>query len=146
MKTVLRHVRVGILAERWFSQSEFKFSRDLWKDWVFTRGCLALSRRLGRPFPQPEHTPLRDAIVVAQWLAQKKIQGTPAYLDVNVSSAVRVCVAARQHGLDIAGTLFRIGSEPFTEARARIIAEAGYSISYPRLPTARSTRGVEQAF
>jgi len=38
---------------------------------------------------------------------------------------VRVCLAARAHRLDIAGTLFRVGSEPFTEARARIIAEAG---------------------
>jgi hypothetical protein len=38
---------------------------------------------------------------------------------------VRACLAAREHGLDIGGTLFRIGGEAFTEARARIIAESG---------------------
>ncbi len=125
MKSLLRHARVGILAERWFSQSEFRFSRELWKHWFFTSYAVATSRRRGRPFPMPEYAPLAHAVVVARWLAQKKAQGTPGYLDVAVSSAVRVCLAARQHGLDIAGTLFRVGSEPFTEARARIIAEAG---------------------
>jgi len=125
MKSVLRHARVGISAERWFSQSEFRFSRELWKSWIFTSYAMAMSRRRGRPFPLPEYVPVGRPIVVARWLAQKKAQGTPAYLDVAVSSAVRVCLAARLHGLDIAGTLFRVGSEPFTEARARIITEAG---------------------
>ena len=125
MKTVLRNARIGILAERWFSQSAFGFSRDLSKDWLFTRYSLLMSRWCRRALPVPEHTPLPQAIAVARWLADKKSQGTPGYVDAGVSSAVRICLAARQHGLDIAGTLFRIGSEPFTEARAQIIAEAG---------------------
>jgi hypothetical protein len=128
MKSVLRHARIGILAERWFSQSEFRFSRHVFRHWLFTRYSLAMSRRWGRPLPTPEHTPLSQAITVARWLAQKKAHGTPAYLDAGVSAAVRVCLAARQHGLDIAGTLFRVGSEPFTEARARIIAGAGCQV------------------
>jgi hypothetical protein len=125
MKSVLRPARVGILAERWFSQSEFQCSREHWKGWIFTRYAVAMSRRHGRPFPMPEYAPLAQPMVVTRWLAEKKARGTPAYLDAAVSSAVRVCLAARQHGLDIAGTLFRVGSEPFTEARARIIREAG---------------------
>jgi hypothetical protein len=35
-----------------------------------------------------------------------------------------VCVAARERGLDVAGTFFRVGSEPYTAARAQAIAEA----------------------
>jgi phenylacetate-coenzyme A ligase PaaK-like adenylate-forming protein len=46
-------------------------------------------------------------------------------LDTNVGSGIRVCLAAKEAGLDIAGTFFRLGSEPYTEARARIVAEAG---------------------
>lgn len=38
---------------------------------------------------------------------------------------MRVCIAAKADGLDISGTLFRIGGEPFTDARARIIRDAG---------------------
>src|SRR5262249_46360465 len=93
MKAVLRHARIGIVAERWFSQSDFKLSRLHWKHWLFTRYVLAMSRRRGRPFPIPEHTPLTDAIVVARWLAEQAARGTPGYVDAAVSSAVRVCLA-----------------------------------------------------
>jgi hypothetical protein len=125
MSNVLRHVKIGHPPERWFTPSEFKFSRDLWRHWLFTRYVIAESRRSGRPLPMPEHTPLDQAVVVARWLAEKKAGGTPAYLDAAVSTAVRVCLAARSHGLDIEGTVLRVGSEPFTEARARVLAEAG---------------------
>ena len=125
MKNVLRHAKAGILAERWFSPTRFTWSRDLWRHWLFTRYVIAASRWWGRPIAAPEHVPLDQAVVVARWLAEKKARGTPAHLDAAVSSAVRVCLAARAHGLDIAGTLFRVGSEPFTEARAQIIASAG---------------------
>ena len=80
---------------------------------------------MGPALPMPEYTPLADAGVVARWLAEKKAQGTPAYLDAAVSSGVRVCLAARELGLDIAGTLMRVTGEPFTDARARIMAETG---------------------
>jgi hypothetical protein len=125
MKNVLRHAKIGILTERWFSPTRLGFTRGLWKHWLFTRYVIAASGWWGRPIPAPEHTSLDQAHVVAGWLAEKRAQGTPAYLDAAVSSAVRACLAARAHGLDIAGTLFRVGSEPFTDARARIIAEAG---------------------
>jgi hypothetical protein len=51
--------------------------------------------------------------------------GAPALLDTGVSLGVLVCRAARDLGLDISGTFFRFGSEPYTPAKARVIAEAG---------------------
>jgi phenylacetate-coenzyme A ligase PaaK-like adenylate-forming protein len=38
---------------------------------------------------------------------------------------VRVCSAAAEAGLDIAGTFFSLGGEPYTEAKARVIESAG---------------------
>jgi phenylacetate-coenzyme A ligase PaaK-like adenylate-forming protein len=38
---------------------------------------------------------------------------------------VRVCQAAREHRLDIAGSLFRMGGEPFTEGKAQVVRESG---------------------
>jgi hypothetical protein len=128
LKAVLRHAKIGILVERWFSQNDFRLSGSLWRHWFFTRASVALSRRWGRPLPIPEHLPLSEAAAVARWLADKKARGTLPYLDATVSSGVRVCQAAQQHGLDIAGTLMRIGSEPFTDARARIIRETGVRV------------------
>ena len=122
---LLRHARIGILVERWFSQAEFRLSRGLWRHYLFIRYAIAMSRLWGRPLPAPRYTPLGQAVAVARWLARKRAEGTPGYLEAPVSSAVRVCVAAREHGLDIEGTYFRVGGEPLTETRARIITEAG---------------------
>lgn len=75
--------------------------------------------------PWPEHVPLSEAVQVARHLASLKAEGRPALVNSNASSGTRVCLAAREHGLDIAGTLFRLGGEPLTPARARVVAEAG---------------------
>ncbi len=83
------------------------------------------TRFYGQPYPDPVYVPLGQAKRVAQWLADQTRRGTPAVLDTNVGSGIRVCLAARESGLDISGTFFRLGSEPYTEARARIVAEAG---------------------
>jgi hypothetical protein len=125
MKTVLRHAKLGTLAERWFTQTPFRPTRPLWKHYAFMAAALAASRAWGRPIPTPELTPLDRAADVARWLAAKRAAGTAACLDAPVSSAVRVCLAAREVGVDVTGTRMIVGSEPITEARARIIADAG---------------------
>jgi len=91
------------LAERWFSQSEFRVSRELWKSWCFTRYAVGHEPATGAALPDARIRAAGPSSGGGRWLAQKKAQGTPGYLDVAVSSAVRVCLAARQHGLDIAG-------------------------------------------
>ena len=45
---------------------------------------------------------------------------------------MRVCEAARTEGLDIAGTAFRIGGEPYTPARNKVVTAAGCT-AYPIL-------------
>jgi phenylacetate-coenzyme A ligase PaaK-like adenylate-forming protein len=45
-----------------------------------------------------------------------------------VSAAVRVCFAAAEAGLDIAGTTFRVGGEPLTGAKAQVIAAHGCDV------------------
>ena len=125
MKILLRHAKIGMRTERWFSQAELVRAPRNLRYYAFTRYAVAWSAVCRRPLPAPEYVPLERAVIVARWLAQKTAAGTPAYLEANAGAAVRVCVAAREHNLDITDTLFRIGGEPFTEARARIIAAAG---------------------
>jgi hypothetical protein len=38
---------------------------------------------------------------------------------------VRVCLAAESSGIDISGTLFNVGGEPFTPGKATVLADAG---------------------
>jgi hypothetical protein len=54
-----------------------------------------------------------------------KSQGRPAQLETNHSPAVRVCLAAREHGLDISGTVFHLTGEPYTPAKAAALASVG---------------------
>jgi hypothetical protein len=63
--------------------------------------------------------------VIARWLAEQRSTGRPAQLDTNSSSGVRVCLAALDNGLDISGNFFRLGGEPYTQAKASIIHRAG---------------------
>lgn len=125
IKILLRHARIGVVAERWFSQAPLRMRGRNLRYWALTRYVVGFGRVRGRPLPTPEHTPLEQAVLVARWLAGRRAKGGGAYLEANAGAAVRVCVAAKERGLDISGTLFRIGGEAFTETRARIFAEAG---------------------
>ena len=125
LKTVLRSAHIGLAVERWFSQTPAGWSAAPARHSLLLRYIAAAGRWHGRRFARPEHTPVGEALTVARWLADKVGAGRPPVLETNVASGVRVAIAAREHDLDIGGTLFRLGSEAFTEARARTIAEAG---------------------
>ncbi len=125
LRLALRHLKIGLRVERWFAQSGF--GRDLRgaKFAALTAFAVAAARAAGRRLPFPRFVPRRRVALVARWLAEKRRAGDPAILDTNASSGVRVCAAARELGLDISGTFFRMGGEPYTAGKARTIAGAG---------------------
>jgi hypothetical protein len=125
MKLVLRYARLGKPVERWFSQSRLSFNLKNFRFYIFTMWGILASRMFGKPIPMPEHVPFNEAYRIANWLETKKTNGTPAVMDTNVSSAVRICLAAQERGRDIAGTFFRLGGEPYTQAKANIIKQTG---------------------
>ena len=135
MKLILRYAKLGKSVEKWFAQSRLSLSPGSLKYLLFTYFTLYCGKIMGKPMPIPEYVPLENASRVAIWLATKKSEKTPAMLDTNASSGVRVCLSAREKGLDISGTFFRLGGEPYTQAKADVIAETGsravchYSIS-----------------
>jgi hypothetical protein len=89
------------------------------------RGIALVSRWSGRPVPPPEHVSLPDAVIVARWLGECRRRGNPAWLSTTASSAVRLCIAARDHGIDISGTFFRGSGEPLSAGKVRVIEDAG---------------------
>jgi hypothetical protein len=126
LSNVLRHAKLGRTVERWFSPNPLGPRAGSLKDYLLTKYTISACRRHGVAFPTPEHVPLADAYLVAEWLAEKRSRGTPALISAGSASAgVRVCLAARERGLDISGTVFRFTGEPYTEGKARVVAEAG---------------------
>ncbi|MDQ5821659.1 MAG: hypothetical protein M3540_09475 [Actinomycetota bacterium] len=126
---VLAGAKVGQPLERWFSQTPLTPRHGRADDYALTLLLLGLSRLAGRPLPTPEHVPVAQAVRVARWLEGHVRAGRPAFLVTTASSGVRICHAARDHGLDLAGSFFRLGGEPLTPAKARAIRAAGVEIA-----------------
>ncbi len=128
MNILLRLTKLGKRVEKWFSTSRVRLSPGSLPFAFFTYYTVLASRVLRRPIPAPEHTPLEDAAVAARWLAGKTSAGTPAFFDTQASAAVKVCIAAAEEGLDISGTCFCIGGEPYTHGKAEVITGAGCGV------------------
>ena len=125
LNNVLTNHKVGATPERWFSQTRMRWGAPFTRSAIFTAFTVAASRLARRPIPRPVYTPPSEARTVAAWLAEKRESGSPAALHATPSSAVRVCLAAERNGLDISGTFFRCGGEPYTPGKAAVVKAAG---------------------
>lgn len=125
IKCALYEAKLGRAAKRWFTQVEETLAPADFKYVVFTRCTTGMSRLRGAPVPAPEYAPPEDPRLVLRWLADEKARGTPGVVSTNPSSAVRACLTAKEDGLDIGGTVFLLGGEPHTPAKARLVAESG---------------------
>jgi hypothetical protein len=125
IKHVLRNAKIGRPVEKWFSQNTLVLRRNTLKHLVFAVYAISVGKLMDRSVPVPEHATLKQVSRVALWLAQKKKAGVPAEFHSNPSAGVRICVAAKEKGFDISGTFFRFNGEPYTEAKARIVAGTG---------------------
>jgi hypothetical protein len=123
VKTALIHAKLGQPAERWFSQTR---ARDAaLKHAALGKATFVTAGLNGARVPTPEHTPAEEAPRVAGWLGEKRAAGTPAVLVTTVSAAVRTCSAALEQGIDIGETLFVLVGEPYTAAKAAVVAKTG---------------------
>ena len=122
---VLLHAKLGQRTERWFAQLPPYPPRVSLRSSGLLAVTLAVARLVGAKIPAPRHVPLERAGEVARWLGGQVASGSPPYLNTTASGAVRVCEAARTEGVEIAGTAFRVGGEPYTPARDRVLREAG---------------------
>ncbi|HET6468261.1 MAG TPA: hypothetical protein VFG43_07780 [Geminicoccaceae bacterium] len=125
LKGALSHAKLGLRVERWFSQRPVGFGPAHWPHGAATGYIVAMSRLTGGAIPPPEHVPLEQAATVARWAAGHVAAGRPPLVNTNAASSVRVCLAAGEAGLDIAGTLFRVGGEPLTAGKVAAVARAG---------------------
>lgn len=125
----LRHgliaAKLGRPMERWFSPIPLSFQPRSLPFAALTLYAIKASSLFGGRIPAPEYVPLSDGRPVARWLAEKVRQRTPGVLSAAANNVVRACVAAKEAGLEIEGTVFRVGGEPFTEAKHRLVAEVG---------------------
>jgi hypothetical protein len=125
LKTALRRVKMGRPVAAWFSPTPVSLSAANLRHSLLTIFSTGVGYLKGRAVPWPRYVPLDRAETLARWLAARRSAGGDAVLETNASGSVRVCRAALDRGLDIAGTVCRIAGEPFTRGKADVLARAG---------------------
>lgn len=122
LRRLVNHRRWGYPVRKWFDQRVGLPYR------LLTRMMVAELAMLGEPVVFPEYLPHNDFSPVAHYLAGEKKRGRPMLLQGVVSRAVRVAAAARDEGLDIAGTLVLTTGEALTEPKRAVIESAGCEV------------------
>ena len=110
----------GKTVAAWFTQGGESFAYR----WM-TAALLTEFQLLGLPIKRPVYLPHNDYSPVAHWIAKRKREGIPVAVFGGVSQGVRVAVTARELGLDISGTTFRLGGEALTDAKLEAVRAAG---------------------
>jgi hypothetical protein len=122
---LFRTLKIGASAERWWTPTRLEWRGSRLKYALFAAATVVLLRTMGHRAPLPRHLAPADAGVVAAWLAVKVVEERPALLACTASAAGRVCDAAAAADLDIGGSLFVVGGEPFTTRTAEGIRGSG---------------------
>jgi hypothetical protein len=125
LKNALLAAKANRPLKRWFSPQPFALREGMLPSAVFTSYAVTCGQLMGGALPLPRYTPLDRAIDVARWAADMKAAGKPAWISLPAGNAVRIATAALDAGLDIAGTLFRVGGEPLTAGKYEVIRRAG---------------------
>jgi hypothetical protein len=84
-----------------------------------------LGRLSAHPLPTPAFLDLQQPERLARWLADRLRRGSLVCVTTYASSAVRVCLAARECSLELDGVWFITLGEPFTEAKRRAVEAVG---------------------
>jgi len=120
---VLQLAKLGRSVDAWYTQNDL--DRATAKERALTAYTLFAVDRAGFAAPALQHVPLDHPDAIADRLALHVRAGTPAEVNAPASAAVRICRSAAERSLDISGTFFRIGGEPFTAAKAAVFEQAG---------------------
>lgn len=123
----LRFAHIGNPARKWFSQVPEDSLKVNWEKRWGTRLIFTLGKLHGCPLAEPEYVPLDDALTVAKW-AHETLQRTERCVVYTfAASAVRICIAAVENNLKIAGTKFLVTGEPLTPQKRQEIEVLGAS-------------------
>jgi hypothetical protein len=110
---------------RWFSHTRFEGGWSGLRGRLLVLYTLIVGLLAGRFMRWPQHVPTDDPLTIARYLAAMVGKGTPAAVQMTASAATRTCLVAQENGLDLTGTLFRVGGEPYTPAKAAVVEASG---------------------
>lgn len=124
----LRFARIGNPPKVWFSQVEKSYLKVNWEKRWGTNYIIYMSRLLGVPLAKPKFVDLNNAYEVAKWASITLSNYPNCMIYTFASSAVRVCMAAKENNLNISGTRFFVTGEPLTPQKKKEIEATGAKV------------------
>jgi hypothetical protein len=125
INNVLLRARFGRTCLKWFTPITRREPTLSLKYRLATEYIILAARLCGISVPRPEPVNLDNAVVVARWAAETLKAHGACMVRTSVSLALRVCVAAREEGLDLTDAVFWGGSEPPTAAKVQEMTRVG---------------------
>jgi hypothetical protein len=111
--------------DRWYSPTMGRGPRPALKHRATTAYMVRMARLAGIPIPQPQPLGLDEAVTIARWASTAIATHGACLVEGVVSGLVRVCIAAREQGLDLTGTTLIGGGEPPTPVKIRQMTSVG---------------------
>lgn len=89
------------------------------------------SRLVGAPLAAAEYVPIADPLPIIRWIQSVIQAGQTPHVSTFPSSAVRLCQAAIDAGIDLQGLQLTVAAEPLTAARLEVMQRSG-AVAVPR--------------
>lgn len=124
INNILRGAHHGHVPEKWFTPDGPDYRPPL-RFRLATAGTVLLGRLCGTPIPWPEYVPMQEAVRIARWAADAVRAHGACQINAPVSRALRICIAAQDHGVDLTGVVFCIAGEPPSPAKVAGILASG---------------------
>ena len=121
---VLWYSALGGPPARWFMQADPRTCGLRSQLWWSIRMITTTSWLAGRPIHFPEHVPVDAPLPIARWIDSTLRAGEVPHLWTAPSAAVRLCRAAEEAGIGLAGARLTLTGEPITPARLAAICRA----------------------
>lgn len=121
----LRFSHIGNPPRKWFSQVDEAQVKVNWEKRWGTWLIFTAAHLYGVPLSKPQYTNLNYAHEVAAWASSMLDYHPHCVVYTFATSAVRVCIAAREAGLNLKGTRFLVTGETLTVQKKKEIESAG---------------------
>lgn len=125
---MLLYAKIGNPPIRWFSQVDERSIKPSLKSRIATNFTVYMGRLFGVKLPKPEFVNLNNALKVAECIAETIKSFSKCTIFTYASSAVRICTAAEEHGLEIDGASFLVCGEPITQTKRQEMESTGATV------------------
>jgi len=125
MMYMLQLSKFGIIPQRWISLIDERRIPISLRSRLGVSTTFFLSRIYGKQFPRPEFIDRNNIWKVAELIADYGLRYKECCVFTNVSSAFRICVAAKEKKINLNRVKFQGCGEPLTEAKRNLIESVG---------------------